>query len=121
MRTLDQNIESARTADTEVRARLSGSTKRDCWRRAIGPSYRAVLAPLMRHDPIHINYGEGPEAYLPDSEAISARLSACGDEADVCRVVHEELCKSFGAGAVGSRENCTQIGREIWQHWQGRG
>jgi hypothetical protein len=72
----------------------------------------------MRHDPIRINFAEGAEAYLPDSEAISTRLSACENEEEVCRVVHEELCKSFGLGAVGSREDYAQIGREIWERWQ---
>ena len=93
--------------DVELRARTvcghdGGAAKRDCSLGGAGPSYRAVLVPLMCHDPIHINYGEGPEVYLPDSETISARLRACGNEAEVCRVVHEELSKSFGAGAAGS-------------------
>lgn len=72
----------------------------------------------MRHDPMKINHGEGPEVYLPDSEVISARLEACGDEAEVCRVVHEELCESFGRNAVGSPEDCAEIAREIWALWQ---
>jgi len=82
------------------------------------PPYRAVLAPLLRHDPININYGDGPEIYLAESEAILARLSACKNEEDVCRMVHEELCESFGLGAVGSRECCARIAREVWEFWK---
>jgi hypothetical protein len=77
-----------------------------------------VLVPLMRHDPMKINHGEGAEVYLPDSEAISGRLGECEDEAGVCRIVHEELCESFGLGAVGSLDRCAEVAHEIWERWQ---
>ena len=85
------------------------------------PSHRIVLTPLLRHDPVNINYGDGPEVYVPESETIVARLGVCEDAEQVCRVVHEELCGSFGSGAVGSRRRCAQIAREIWEHWDHSG
>lgn len=53
--------------------------------------------------------------YLPESEAIVGRLGACQNDRDVGRAVYEELCESFGSGAVGSWERCAQIGKEIWE------
>jgi hypothetical protein len=123
MKTLNPDIGSARSEDV-VAAAFAGSSERrptrNCRFRAGGPPYRTVLVPLMRHDPMKINHGEGPEVYLPDSEAISARLDTCDDEAEVCRVVHEELCEAFGPGAVGSLEHCAQVAHEIWELWQTR-
>jgi hypothetical protein len=80
------------------------------------PFGRSVLAPLLHHDPVNINYddNDGGEIYLPEVEAILPRLQTCRDEADVCRVVHEELCKTFGLAAVGPPDSCAQIAREIW-------
>ena len=40
------------------------------------------------------------------------------DQEQVCRVVHEELCDTFGPGAVGSRQNCARIAGEIWRSWE---
>ena len=79
------------------------------------PVDRTVLAPLLRHDPININYDGGGDVYVPEIEAILPRLSWCRDEEDVCRVVHEELCKTFGLAAVGARTACAQMAREIWR------
>jgi hypothetical protein len=91
--------------------------RKDGWHAFGGASHRIVLTPLLRHDPVNINYGDGPEVYVPESETIVARLGVCEDAEQVCRVVHEELCGSFGSGAVGSRRRCAQIAREIWELW----
>lgn len=89
--------------------------KRDWW---YGPTYRTALAPLRRYDPININYGDGPDVYLPESEAILARLGECADEEQACGVIHEELCKSFGLAAVGPRKLYRQIAKETWELWK---
>lgn len=121
MNTLNAEVGSVRSEGV-VPLALVGTSERGAPRRwqlrAGGPPCRTVLVQLMRHDPMKINHGEGPEVYLPDSEAISARLEACSDEAGVCRVVHEELCESFGPAAVGSPEQCAEIAHEIWELWQ---
>lgn len=118
MKTLSQDAGSARNED--LREHLlsdpGGRKARREGRLRIGrPSCGIVRAPLLRHDPININYSDGADVYLPESETISARLGACANQEAVCRVVHEELCGSFGLGAVGSRQRCAPIAKEIWQ------
>jgi hypothetical protein len=83
-----------------------------------GPLCRTAQVPLRHHDPININYGDGSDVYLPESETILARLSECADEEQVCGVIHEELCKSFGLAAVGPRKLYRQIAKETWELWE---
>ena len=96
-----------------------GPARRECRPPAAGlPSCRIVLEPLLRYDPININYEEGTDAYLPESRTILARLGGCRDAEEVRRVVREELCGSFGSDAVDSGHRYEQVAREIWKGWE---
>ena len=69
---------------------------------------------LLRNDPLNINYGGGVESYRPEIERITPRLSNCRCAEDVCAVIHEELCNSFGAGNVGERGCYRSMSLELW-------
>lgn len=75
---------------------------------------RFVLAQLLHHDPINLNYGGGAAIYGPDASAITASLRDCRSEADVCLLVYHQLQNSFGDEAAGSSESCLPIARAIW-------
>lgn len=113
MRIINQDVGLARV---ELASGPKGQRAKREYR--LGSPCRAALVPLRRHDPININYGDGPDIYLPESEAILTRLRECANEEQACRVVHEELCKSFGLAAVGPRELYRQIAKETWELWE---
>jgi hypothetical protein len=77
--------------------------------------YDAVLAGLLRHDPLDINYGGARVEYSPGVAPIVKRLPTCQSAEDVCCVVQEELVKYFGSGAVAPKEEYLQIANDIWQ------
>ena len=68
-----------------------------------------VLGLLLRQDPMNLNYGGAEEAYAPDANAIVASLNQCRCQEDVCSVVYEELRRSFGTEAVGSRTSTHRL------------
>ena len=122
MNTFSQPIRSGRTENPLVHLlRVRGATlpRRACSTPSVGlHSYRIVLAPLLNYDTMNINYEEGIDAYLPESQTILARLSGCTNADAVNRVVHEELRESFGPDAVDSGRRFEQVAREIWDRWE---
>lgn len=83
-------------------------------RNAPGELQRFVLGQLLRLDPLNLNYGGGAAVYEADAAAITAGLWDCGCEEEVCTVVYAQLGRSFGTGAVGSREIYRPMAEAIW-------
>ncbi len=79
----------------------------------------ALTALLFRYDPIHIGYQTNSDEYEPEALHILGRLGKCHDALDVCRVIYEELVRSFGSEAVGSTSDYEQIAGDAWQLWLG--
>lgn len=81
----------------------------------------ALAALLFRHDPIQIVYDTNADEYQPEAAHILTRLNTCHCAEEACRVVHEELVRSFGTEAVGSADEYGQIAREAWELWRNSG
>ena len=76
-----------------------------------------LTALLFRHDPVQIGYETNCEEYAPEALSICARLNTCSGSNDVCRVVYEELVRSFGPEAVGSLQEYKELAAETWALW----
>lgn len=70
---------------------------------------------LLADDPVNINYGGGADAYGPDINAIVERLGKCRNAQDVCSMLFDELCHSFGPEAVGPRDDYLEIANRLWK------
>ena len=79
--------------------------------------FEATAALFFRHDPIGIAFGSSDE-YEPEVGTVLPRLCACRSEADVCRVLHEEFVRWFGADGAGSPEHYQQVAIELWSLWR---
>ena len=73
---------------------------------------------LFRHDSVGINFETNTDEYPPEVGTILPRLRSCASAEEVCRVVHEEFVRWFGAETAGSREHYSNISTEIWHLWQ---
>jgi hypothetical protein len=81
--------------------------------------YKEIEALLFRHDPIRIALAANKDEYDPEVGTILPRLSACASPEDATRVVHEEFVHWFGPDLAGDRGRYSDIGREVWEVWQG--
>ena len=77
-----------------------------------------VQSLLFRHDPVGINFETNMDEYDSEVGTILPRLRSCASAEEVCRVVHEEFVRWFGADTAGSREHYSNISTEIWRLWQ---
>jgi hypothetical protein len=84
-----------------------------------GKLFDEVSALLFRHDPIGINFDTNADEYDPEARTILLRLSECGSEADVLRVVLEEFRRWFGDDIREDSGCYKPIAAEIWQLWSG--
>lgn len=91
--------------------------KRTRWTTEYQELFDATSALFFRHDPIGIAFGPSDE-YEPEAGTILPRLHSCCSEADVCRIVHEEFMRWFGADIAGSPECYRQIAVELWTLWR---
>jgi hypothetical protein len=83
-----------------------------------GELFDSTAALLFLHDPVGINFEVNPDEYQAEARSILPRLHGCQSADDVCRVVHEEFVRWFGAATAGPPERYTQIASEIWQLWE---
>ena len=70
---------------------------------------------LLADDPVNINYGGGADAYGPDINAIVEQLGKCRNAQDLCSLIFDELCQSFGPEAVRPREHYFEIAKRLWE------
>lgn len=73
---------------------------------------------FFRHDPVGINFTINTDEYEPEVGTILPRLRTCRSESDVCRVVHEEFVRWFGADIAGLPRHYQQIAIELWALWR---
>ena len=90
-------------------------------RQTTEPLTAQLTALLFRHDPVHITYETNWDEYAPEALNIRTRLNSCLDFDDVCRVVYEELVRSFGAEAIGPLQESEPIAAEAWALWRKAG
>ena len=91
-------------------------------RRRLRAKYREFFeftaALFFRHDPVGINFEENADEYEPEVGTVLPRLQDCSSEADVCRVLHEEFVRWFGAGDAGPPARYEPIAVELWPAWR---
>jgi hypothetical protein len=88
-------------------------------REEYGELFDSLAALLFREDPIGINYETNTGEYEPEAETILPRLRQCQTADDVCRVVHQEFVRWFGADTAGvEAAGYAGVASKIWGLWQ---
>ena len=72
-----------------------------------------VLAIVLRHDPLDINYGNAREEYRPVVRSLLQVLNGCGSKDEACELVQKELTKSLKP--YENTADYRSIAVEIWQ------
>ena len=72
-----------------------------------------LLQILLKYDPIGIIFDDNRDEYAPEAESISSRLSENPSQADVKKILIEELQRSFGQRLADKYPDYDQIAAEI--------
>jgi len=83
--------------------------------------FDSLAALLFREDPIGINFETNTSEYEPEAETILPRLRQCQSVDDVCRVVHQEFVRWFGAENAGVEAGYAGVSSKIWEWWEAQG
>jgi hypothetical protein len=84
-----------------------------------GPIVDDLLDIFLRHDPIMLGETEDVAAYLPEVEALLARLPEAASEEDVRSLVHDEIQRRVDEMA-GPEMTYDAIAREVFAAWTRR-
>ncbi len=82
-----------------------------------GVLFHAVSAALFAADPMHIGFEDNTDEYDPEAGSILARLDEASTVEQATAIVHEELCRWFGADNAGSQERYSAVTTQIWDAW----
>jgi hypothetical protein len=89
-------------------------------RQRYGWLYDELIAILVRHDPISINFETNTDEYKPEVRALLERLETCQTIDEVGPVLHEIFVAFFDEKIAGPRSVYDDIARDVWRVWEMR-